>query len=50
MHTYNTRLAARQTYSLPSARTNYGKFSLRFIGAKIWNTIPDDKKNVKTFL
>ena len=45
-HAYNTRLAARQTYSLPSVRTNYGKFNLRFIGAEIWNTISDDKKRM----
>ena len=31
---------------LPSVRTNYGKFNLRFIGAKIWNTISDDKKRM----
>ena len=45
-HAYNTRLAARQTYSLPSVRTSYGKFNLSFIGAKIWNTISDDKKRM----
>ena len=45
-HAYNTRLASRQSYSLPSVRTNYGKFNLRFIGAKIWNTISDDKKRM----
>ena len=45
-HAYNTRLASRQSYSLPSVRTNYGKFNLRFIGAKIWNTISDDIKRM----
>ena len=45
-HAYNTSLASRQSYSLPSVRTNYGKFNLRFIGAKIWNTISDDKKRM----
>ena len=45
-HAYNTRLASGQSYSLPSVRTNYGKFNLRFIGAKIWNTISDDKKRM----
>ena len=49
-HAYSTRLASRQSHSFPSVRTNYGKFNLRFIGAKIWNTISDDKKrNAKTF-
>ena len=30
VHSYNTRLAAKQTYSLPKARTNYGIFNTRF--------------------
>ena len=34
------------SFSLPSVGTNYGKFNLRFIGAKIWNTISDDKKRM----
>ena len=38
-HNYNTRFAAKQSYCIPKARTNYGKFSLRFIGPKIWNDI-----------
>ena len=45
-HACNTRLASKQSYSLPSVRSNYGKFNLRFIGAKIWNTISDDKKRM----
>ena len=49
-HAHNTRLASRQSYSLPSVRTNYGKFNLRFIGAKIWNTISDDKKECQNIL
>ena len=28
IHSYNTRSAARQTYYLPSIRTNYGKFNV----------------------
>ena len=49
IHAYSTRLAARQTCSLPSVRTNYGKLDLRFIGAKIWNTISDDKKRMPKY-
>ena len=41
MHSYNTRLASKSTYSLPFARTNYGKFDLCFLGAQIWNGIDE---------
>ena len=44
IHSYNTRSAARQSYYLPRARTNYGKFNIRFKGPKIWNSIADDMK------
>ena len=32
-HNYNTRLASKSTFFLPFARTNDGKFNIRFIGA-----------------
>ena len=38
---YNTRSAAKQLYYLPRARTNHGKFNIRFQGPKIWNSIDD---------
>ena len=37
VHSYNTRHSAKQSYYLPKARTNYGKFNIRFQGPKIWN-------------
>ena len=39
VHTYNTRLSSKLSYSLPKARTNYRKFNIRFQGAKIWKSI-----------
>ena len=30
LHRYNTRLAEKKSYYLPSARTNYGLFNIRF--------------------
>jgi hypothetical protein len=45
-HNYNTRLASRSTYSLPPARTNFGKFRIRFRVAQIWNEI--DESTLKT--
>ena len=32
IHSYNTKLAAKQSYCLPKARTNYGIFKIRFQG------------------
>ena len=45
-HNYNTRLSAKQSYSLPKARTNYGIFSIRFQGPKIWNGIDEAVKSL----
>ena len=45
-HSYNTRLASRSTYSLPKARTNYGKFNIKFSGAIIWNNIDEAFKKL----
>ena len=59
VHHYNTRLASKNKYYLPKARTNYGKFNIRFSGTKVWNSLEDDiksmnrylfKKNLKLFL
>lgn len=32
------------TYALPKTGTNYGIFSIRYQGAKVWNAISDDIK------
>ena len=46
LHNYNTRLASKNTYCIPSIRTNYVKFSLRFQGPKIWNNLEDSLKSL----
>ena len=46
IHYYNTRSAAKQSCYLFKARTNYGKFNIRFQGPKIWNSIDDKIKAV----
>ena len=46
-HNYNTRLASKISYSLSLARTNYGKFNIRFTGVKVWNSIDDQLKALK---
>ena len=45
IHNYNTRLASKTSFALPSSRTNYGIFSLRFQGPKIWNNIDESLKH-----
>ena len=45
LHQYNTRLASKRSSYLPKIRTNYGKFNIRFLGVKIWNSIQDDFKS-----
>ena len=45
-HGYNTRLALKNSFSLPLIKTNSGKFSIRFQGPKIWN---DFDEELKTF-
>ena len=45
LHQYNTRLASKRSYYLPKIRTNYGKFNIRFLGVKIWNSVQEDLKS-----
>ena len=45
VHQYKTRLASKISYYLPKARTNYGKFNIRFFGAKVWNSIEESLKS-----
>ena len=45
IHSYTTRLAAKQSYCLPKARTNYGIFNIRFQGPSVWNSIDEDIKS-----
>ena len=44
VHNYSTRLSSTHAYALPKARTNYGKFRIKFIGAKVWNALDADLK------
>ena len=44
-HAYNTRLASKQSYSLPKTRTNFGIFNIRYQGPKIWNSLDETDKN-----
>ena len=45
-HRYYTRLAYRLSYYIPSVRTNYRKFNIRYQGASIWNNIEESTKSL----
>ena len=42
MHSHNTRSASN--IFIDYRRTNYGKFSLKYTGAQIWNNLPKELK------
>ena len=43
-HNYKTRLASKNNYCLPKARTNFGKFNVRYYGVKIWTSLDSSEK------
>ena len=43
-HSYETRYAGNLNYYLPNVNTNFGKFSLKFLGPKIWSCIDGNIK------
>ena len=49
IHSYNTRAASKPSFYLPKARTNYGKFNIRFQGPKIWNLISHKSKSFSLY-
>ena len=49
IHAYNTRLASKQSYSLPKTRTNFGIFNIRYQGPKIWNSLDESEQKLLHF-
>jgi len=49
IHAYNTRLASKQSYSLPKTRTNFGIFNIRYQGPRIWNSFDESDKKLLDF-
>ena len=45
VHQYKTRLASKASYYTAPIRTNYGKFSIKFMGPTVWNQIDGKLKN-----
>ena len=46
IHSYNTRLSSKESYSLPKTRTNFGILIIRYQGPKIWNSLCEDDKKL----
>ena len=42
---YKTRLAEKNSLYIPKIRTNYGKFNIRYAGAKTWNSVDNNLKS-----
>jgi len=49
IHYHSTRLATSKNLFLPGVSSSSGKCSLKFIGPKVWSSIPDDIKLSTTF-
>ena len=47
IHSHNTRSASN--IHIDFKRTNYGKFSLKYRGAQIWNEIPNNLKSTNSY-
>ena len=45
VHNYDTRNKCNQNYFLNTIRTNSGKCSIKFCGAKLWTQIPSNLKS-----
>ena len=43
-HKYETRAASKNSYCIPSIKTNYGKFNIRYRGASLWNDLDNSLK------
>ena len=41
----HTGLASKDSYYISKVRTNYSKFNIRFVGAKVWNSIDESFKS-----
>jgi len=50
IHYHSTRLATSKNLFLPRVNSSSGKCSLKFIGLKVWSSLPDDIKFWTTFI
>ena len=47
LHSHNTRSVSR--IHIEFNRTNYGKFSIRYRGAIVWNSLPSEIRNINFY-
>lgn len=47
LHNYNTRSASN--IHIGYERCNYGNFSVKFRGAKLWHNLPENLRNQKSY-
>ena len=45
-HTYSTRSKDKNVLHPPKFRSNLGQTSIKFVGTVVWNSIPEDLKNI----
>ena len=46
LHSYNTRIVSQ--IHIKFNRTNYGKFSMRYRGAIVWNSLPSESRSINS--
>lgn len=49
IHSYDTRIASNISIHFTYKRTNYGTFSLKYQGAIVWNSLPANIKESKSY-
>ena len=47
-HTYRTRCKEHSMLRLPKCNTTHGTFSISFVGAKFWNSLPQSIRENRT--
>ena len=45
VHSYSTRYASGDNYSLTRFKNTISQRSIRYVGPKLWNELPSDLKN-----
>ena len=45
-HSHNTRRKAKRDLNIPKYNSNIGQSSIMFVGAKLWNNLPDVVRDI----
>ena len=49
IHSHSIRLSTSNNLFLPRVKSSSGKYSLTFVGLKVWSSMPDDIKSATTY-